>query len=304
MGAQTGDEMRASPRLTFLATVVVVLLLLAAATGLGRGGSDEMPSGPLDFSHASGWGWAAVMSLLWLGAATLVTARTRPDGSHRGAFRSALTLHVVLCLIAAALTIAAPVGLGAARSIGSGAPRLDRSDWRDVFGFSLPDWLLEAVLAVIAVLLIASTAFLAWAVWGNRHVFFRERGRRHRETRYGHGADVAAEAQRVYEALHRARRALAGDDDARQAIIAAYAAMEDAVVSQGVLRRPTQTPTEVIRAALAAGILTAADSAARLLEVFHTARFSSAPVDAAHVATADSALAELQQDLLQRTGRG
>ena len=262
-----------------------------------------MPRGPLEFSQSTGWRWAALMSVLWLGAATLVMARIRADGSHRRALRSAVKLHVVLCLLAGTLVTAAPVGLATARSLlPGGTPRFDRSDWHALLDFAPPDWLLEAVLAVIGALLVASTAFLAWVVWGNRAKFHRERGRRRRDVRYGHGAETAAETEQVHEALRRARGALADSDDARRAIIAAYAAMEDALVTQGVSRRPTQTPTEVVRAALAAGILTSTDSAARLLEVFHTARFSSVPMNAAAVATADSALGELQQDLLHPTG--
>jgi hypothetical protein len=243
-----------------------------------------------------------MMSALWVGVATLVTARTRPDGSYRRAIRDALKLHLVLCLAAAALVTMTPVGLATARSLAPGASGIDRSDVQRFFGFMVPDWVLWVMLGIVGTLVAASAAFLGWALWENREAFRRDRGRRRREARYGHGAEVAAETGRVHEALGRARRALASGDDARQAIIAAYAAMEEALVSQGLLRRTAQTPTEVIQEAMAAGILTSTESAGRLLEVFHTARFSTVHLDEGAVATADSALAELQQDLLQRTG--
>ncbi|TDE97494.1 DUF4129 domain-containing protein [Occultella glacieicola] len=78
----------------------------------------------------------------------------------------------------------------------------------------------------------------------------------------------------------------------RDAIVAAWLALEDAAAGSGVVRQPAQTPTE-----FTAGVLdrTEADprATATLLGLYHRARFSSATVTAEDVATAATCLADL-----------
>ena len=270
---------------------------MAAATLTWRAG--VFPDrDPIDLTRARGWVQAVAMSLLWLAAATSVIARTRADASLVRALRTAVKIHLALCLLAALALLRqgefdAPGGVPAA-----GREVLGLQGMLD--GLPTVDWLLPAIVAVLLVVLTASALFLASALWANRDRFFRERGPLSKEARFGRGARVSAEAEVVQDVLLRARRALRTDDDARRAVIAAYAAMEDALVSRGVDRRPTETPTEVIVDALATGVLVSRDAATRLLDVFHTARFSSVPLGTGAVDDVDSALATLQQDLAAR----
>ncbi len=279
--------------------LVTALLAVAAATLTWRAG--VFPDrDPIDLTRARGWVQAVAMSLLWLAAATSVIARTRADASLVRALRTAVKIHLALCLLAA---------LALLRQGEFDAPGEvpDPAAGREVLGLQgmldgLPtvDWLLPVIVAVLLVVLTTSALFLANALWANRDRFFRERGPLSKEARFGRGARVSAEAEVVQDVLLRARRALRTDDDARRAVIAAYAAMEDALVSRGVDRRPTETPTEVIVDALATGVLVSRDAATRLLDVFHTARFSSVPLGTGAVDDVDSALATLQQDLAAR----
>ncbi|WP_022917564.1 DUF4129 domain-containing protein [Ruania albidiflava] len=78
----------------------------------------------------------------------------------------------------------------------------------------------------------------------------------------------------------------------RDAIVAAWLAMEDAANRSGVPRRPAQTPTEHATAVLDR---TAADRRAteRLLHLYHRARFSTQDPQPADVEDAAAALEEL-----------
>lgn len=97
-------------------------------------------------------------------------------------------------------------------------------------------------------------------------------------------------------ALRAGRRALDAPTDPRSAVIACYEAMERSLAEAGVERAPAQTPEELL-AGLRGRHVVASERAARtLVELFGRARFSSRPVDAADVATARSALAELLAD--------
>lgn len=252
---------------------------------------------PVDLSGPKGWVQAVAMSLAWLAAATSVIARSRADASRLRALRTAVKIHLALSLLAAFYLLQkgdfAPPGEVSETAGGLGLQGM-------LDGLPTVDWLLPVIVAVLLVVLTASALFLASALWANRDRFFRERGPLSKEPRFGRGALVSAEAEVVQDVLLRARRALRTDDDARRAVIAAYAAMEDALVSRGVDRRPTETPTEVIVDALATGVLVSRDAATRLLDVFHTARFSSVALGTGAVDDVDSALATLQQDLAAR----
>ncbi len=82
-----------------------------------------------------------------------------------------------------------------------------------------------------------------------------------------------------------ARQHLDGPVDASDAIIAAWLSLETAAEASGVGRRPAQTPSEFTVAVLES---TPADpdAIAALLAIYHRARFSGHPADAADVAEA------------------
>jgi hypothetical protein len=77
--------------------------------------------------------------------------------------------------------------------------------------------------------------------------------------------------------------------DPRGAVVACYAAMEDALASAGTSRRGAETPEELLARAIADGRLSAGPGR-QLTELFLVARYSSAPVTEHDVEACRSAL--------------
>ena len=86
--------------------------------------------------------------------------------------------------------------------------------------------------------------------------------------------------------------ALADIDDARQAIIACYVAMEASLARAGTVRGAAETPDELLGRAVTAG-LAGGGAAATLTALFYEARFSTHPLPAGARDEARIALAEL-----------
>lgn len=284
---------------TVLLALLVTTLLVIAAVALGGRDDVALSDRPVDFTDRSQlwaqWALVLAMSVAWVAVATLVIARSRPDGDHRRALRTALKIHFVL---SAVVVTGLASGLGELPSLPGGSPGtpdLSGLEWR--WGAGNVRWLMVLALISMGVLLVGSFFFLLAVLWANHDRFFRERGQLIQRRRYGRGPVRSAEPEEVAEALREARRALHGTDDARGAVIAAYAAMESSLITRGTPRRPTDTPSEVVRAAVATGVLVSTDAAQTLLTVFHTARFSSAALETDAIAAADDALATLQRDL-------
>ncbi|MFE2457330.1 DUF4129 domain-containing protein [Streptomyces sp. NPDC059402] len=100
-------------------------------------------------------------------------------------------------------------------------------------------------------------------------------------------------ARLLLSAVHLGRRALAGtDDDARAAVIACYAAMEDALAASGVRRQASDSPADLLTRAADAGFAPG-PAGPRLTALFREARYSSHPMDASHRAAAAAALEEI-----------
>lgn len=96
----------------------------------------------------------------------------------------------------------------------------------------------------------------------------------------------------LHEGVRTAAQQLRAIGPPRDAIVAAWLAMEDAASRSGVPRRPAQTPTEHATAVLAR---TGADAGAteRLLHLYHRARFATLEPRAADVDAAAAALEDL-----------
>lgn len=92
--------------------------------------------------------------------------------------------------------------------------------------------------------------------------------------------DLAADSEGLRDAVESGRVALAELDDAREAIIACYAAMEATLADRGEARRSADTPDELLARAVTGGILRglAAGAAEDLTTLFYEARFSSHPL--------------------------
>jgi hypothetical protein len=111
--------------------------------------------------------------------------------------------------------------------------------------------------------------------------------------------DLAEDSQGLRDAVESGRAALAELDDAREAIIACYAAMEKTLGERGAARRAADTPDELLARAVSSGILEglAAGAAEELTTLFYEARFSTHPLDQGQRDAASQALDYLAEDL-------
>ncbi|MER7877516.1 DUF4129 domain-containing protein [Streptomyces solisilvae] len=101
------------------------------------------------------------------------------------------------------------------------------------------------------------------------------------------------DAHLLLSAVRSGRRALADTGaDARTAVIACYAAMEDALVASGVPRHASDSPADLLARAADAG-LAPGPAAQRLAALFREARYSSHPMDSSHREVAVGALKEI-----------
>jgi hypothetical protein len=270
------------------ATGLVVLVLALAAFGLATGRRAAVSFDPVPSTLGEALPLLLV-SCAWVLAATLVLARASRTGDHRPAFRRAMKLNLALLLLAALLVMAAwssPI-VQSPRA----APRLIQSDrWN---GWIDMGWITTVLvaLALIGLVLLAATA---WSVRGR---FFANRGLVVRERRFGGGRRDSARSEDALDVIVRARRALQSDEDARRAIVAAYAAMERAVAAHGVQRGLSQTPAEFLAEAFAAGLLHDRAAAGRLRWLFELARFSHQPLPSDARADVDASLGALQAEL-------
>jgi Domain of unknown function (DUF4129) len=112
------------------------------------------------------------------------------------------------------------------------------------------------------------------------------------------GEASVAEGQRsdLRDAVSSGRRALAGLDDARAAIIACYVAMERSLAAAGADHEAADTPDEFLARAAAAGLVRGA-AAGELTGLFYEARFSAHELTTAQRDAAQNALEQLAADL-------
>ncbi|MFD0330812.1 DUF4129 domain-containing protein [Streptacidiphilus monticola] len=111
------------------------------------------------------------------------------------------------------------------------------------------------------------------------------------------GTDEGETEQRVLaEAVRLGRAALAGQD-ARAAIIACYAAMEESLAESGVHAEIADTPEDLLRRA---GTVLAGPAAPELAALFREARYSTHPLGPAELARAEAALDDISGQLADR----
>jgi hypothetical protein len=89
---------------------------------------------------------------------------------------------------------------------------------------------------------------------------------------------------------------LEAEPDARRAVIAAYARMENALGRHGLARRPSETPLEYLSRMLLA-LHVRAEAVRRLTELFERAKFSLHEIDGAMKSDAISSLRTIRDDL-------
>ncbi|WP_217247186.1 DUF4129 domain-containing protein [Streptomyces sp. AC602_WCS936] len=155
---------------------------------------------------------------------------------------------------------------------------------------SLPLYLLLGLLAAVVVVLVVVAVVRRLRRLGLRV-----------PQRPGLAAPVTEDddARLLLSAVRSGRRALADTGDARAAVIACYAGMEDALVASGVPRHASDSPADLLARAVTAG-LAPGPAAPRLTALFREARYSSHPMDASHREAAADALEEIDALLRDR----
>jgi hypothetical protein len=108
--------------------------------------------------------------------------------------------------------------------------------------------------------------------------------------------DDEDEDRKLAQAVLSGRRALREGHDARAAVIACYAAMEESLSVSGVVRRVSDSPQDLLERAASGGLLTGA-AAGDLTSLFREARYSTHPMDAGHRERASAALDEIAAQL-------
>jgi multisubunit Na+/H+ antiporter MnhC subunit len=110
-------------------------------------------------------------------------------------------------------------------------------------------------------------------------------------------AEEAEDESALAAAMLAGRSALEGE--ARAAIIACYAAMEDSLAMAGVPRLESDSPSDLLARATRRGVVDG--PAPRLLaKLFREARFSTHPMDARHLDEARGALDAITEQLTAR----
>ncbi len=154
---------------------------------------------------------------------------------------------------------------------------------------------LAPVLWVLAGLALLGAALVLWRLWSRRSS---------RPARDVHAAAVAAardappepapepEPERILTGIELALEALDGERHPTDAVVRAWLGLEQTAAESGVVRRPSETPTELTERIL--GRVFSDDRAVRtLLRLYLRTRFGDHPVTAWEVAAVRGALGEL-----------
>ena len=290
-----------------LAILGALLLALGAAALTSARGSAEHGAGPL----ARQW-WLLAAAGLGLGIFALVRLRERLSMSDRESTTARARLTRGLLVVAAIVTIGLPIGLylsrfqsGGAGTCVTGCPQLLATGTvRDVSTpLAIPtkaathDAPIKLPLSMI--LLVIGCVLVALLVVGFVLLYLRLRNRKLIQLGIA-GAppalltDEAEDEEVLSAAVLAGRGALEGE--ARAAIIACYAAMEDSLMAAGVTRLESDSPADLLRRATERGVV--AGPAPRLLAaLFREARFSTHPIGTRHLGQARGALDEITAQL-------
>lgn len=297
------------PRPLLVILGALLLALGAAALNSARG-SAEHGIGPL----ARQW-WLLAAAGLGLGIFALVKLRERLDTSDpESTARARLTRG--LLVIAAIVTIGLPIGLYLARFQSDGGagsctnncpPLLATGTFRDsstplALPTKAPTHNTQIKLPLAMILLVLGCVLAALIVVGLVLLYLRLR--RQKLIQLGNAGappapftDEAEDEDVLSAAMLAGRGALEGE--ARAAIIACYAAMEDSLAAAGVTRLASDSPADLLRRATERGAV--AGPAPRLLAaLFREARFSTHPIGARHLDQARGALDEITAQLTAR----
>ena len=291
-----------------LAVGAVLLLALGAAATSSAHGSAARGSGPL----AAQW-WLFGLAGLCAGGAAVSRLRRRVFGMDAASSAEYRLQRGVLALAAIAAA-AVPVALfflhndvgGTGDGICTACPMLKSTETRPVDTHpaaasspppgsgrsTLPLGTILLVLACLIGLLLAVGVTFLVLRWLRGRGVPQEIG----------GAPLPASRDEqddsaLNEAVLAGREALEGE--ARAAIIACYAAMEDSLAAAGVPRLESDSPADLLARAANHGTLDG-PAPGQLAALFREARYSSHPMNAAHLGQARAALDEIAAQLAAR----
>lgn len=288
----------------WLPTVIVVLAV--AAMGVAARRDTGLDAGTADGLWKDLRPLAAILAAIALVVVTVRFARYRDDGY--GMLRRAGVATAWLLAAAAVLT---PVGLlffgrqsppkplpsgyqQVSRSSQSGSSSPDRpvASSHGTKGLTFPDYIARTILYLV---LAAAIALVAYGVIR----LLRRRWFSRADVPVADFDELDADVEQLTEAIAAGRRALADEGEAREAVIACYAAMENALSAQGNGRRAADTPEEFLRRVTGARLIPA-EPAERLTDLFREARFSRHPIDEAKRGQAREALNVIAEHLRAR----
>lgn len=289
------------------AGAMAAILIVAAAVGAGASRYPLAHAAPVNAASAQAPVAALYAILLAAGILFLtgLVAVMWPGGRRKGDDEAPFVseapqvhwlgklLAVLLPLaLAAALVAAVVTGAHAVRvtprsggGAGLAAPSLSgppATPARAGKGFVLPGWLPWSVFGILLVAILAVGLVLM--------------ARRRRRT-----SDHEEERGAARRAVEAALNALGGETEPRAAVIAAYAAMQDTLASEGVAHRQTEAPREYLHRVLMAGTATRRE-AGTLTGLFEEARFSTHPISARMQDAASETLALLRARLSAEEG--
>lgn len=246
-------------------------------------------AGGLDAGAANGlWraGRPAVAILAVIALVAIATTFAKHRDNGYGVLHRAGTATALLLTAAAVLT---PIGLlFFGRRATTGKPPV--ADYRPVpgkpssssgqsgrlapekktHGLELAHWIGQLVLALVVVAAVALVAYVTIRLLARLRLSAKPIAGIEFEP-------LGPEVDQLAEAVAAGTEALEYAGDAREAVIACYSAMEQAVSAGGGGRRATDTPEDFLRRVTAAG-LAPEEPARRLTDLFREARFSRHPI--------------------------
>jgi Domain of unknown function (DUF4129) len=293
----------------------VLAVCAAAALALAAVGLRAAAGSALHGSGANGGVSFALGTLFAIGAlvaATKYRTHVRSTQVRAAAVDRLRTATVAVLFVAAVLVPAALITLRHGVTSGTGKPGAYPSvPGRDSGAPSRPALveptspgrgnglhlnlgvLMLIVAALIAAATIAAVLFVAARLLRNTPA--------PQAVSLAHPPESGAEDEALADALLAGRSALEGDD-ARAAIIACYAAMEDSLGQAGVARERADSPTDLLRRAVARDAVDRS-AATALTDLFREARFSTHPMDAGHLAAASRALDAITASITEAQAR-
>jgi Domain of unknown function (DUF4129) len=254
--------------------VVAVVVAVAARAPLSR--STPVDGRALQTPTAAVFTLIAGIGIVLIGAVVMLiwSGRRRKDDPPE-LERTPIEVHWIWKVLAIALPFAVGAALIAAAATGTrraltgpafggtfatgGSGALPGRPSDGATGFVVPSWLPWTVLGIVAVAVLAGVVVL----------WFR-RSRRA-------AAAAAEEASATRAAVDAAIGALDSEADPRQAVIAAYRAMQRTLSEHGVARSATEAPREYLRRVLVASQANERE-AKTLTGLFEEARYSTHPI--------------------------